>query len=183
MNLCKEIPPELEDENLNGCDFHPQSCLTVIVICIVFWALIFAVCTCSGQSVNFAIHYNADGRTTAKLAYQSPSWGAYITTSPDVTWVVGKYTEDCFDTRSAFTFGVSRSVNEMITLSAGVGKSKNEHHCADNSWTTTSRFTMEASAGFKIVQGRLLSLGLDAGMIYGFEFMIFSGINIGIKIK
>ena len=183
MKFCREIPPELEEESAHGCDFHPQSCCSVIVICLIFWALIFAASKCSGQTINASLRYNADGRTSAKLAYQSITWGAFVSTYPDVSWVDGMNSEDCFDTRSAFIVGASRQVNRMLTLSAGIGSTKNQHHCADDSWDITKRFACETSASFTLLQGRLLSLGLDAGLVYGFDLMIFSGINIGIKIR
>jgi hypothetical protein len=135
-----------------------------------------------GQQISVGINYNSDGQTSGRLAASGPTWGGYIASYPDVSWVSGETTETCWETRHAYLFGLSRSFGKF-SVTAGFGQGKKESHCADNDWIITKYRALECGVVYELISHNRFTCGIDWGVVsmLGCQTMIYSGIIIGIK--
>jgi len=160
-----------------------KTALKLSAIAIMIFLLAQIPIKANSQVIGAAIHYNSDGQASGKLFYTSPTWGGYIASYAAVSWQEGKNTEDCFDTNQSFVVGASRSFNR-VTINAGIGQAKLEHHCSDDSWDIAKKFQAEAGIGYTMISVGIFNATIDGGLIVGgIGLAVYSGIGLGIKIK
>jgi len=171
MKFCTQIPPELEDKEAHETCFHPQSCVSTIVICLVFWALVISAFKCSSQTIGLGLGYASDGRTTAKLYFVTPSgFGAYVNHYADAK----DYVENSCSTGLQYAenpitcLGITGRIHQQVVIYAGAGK---WHTCKAYNDAQGYRYydksegtCIEAGATMELFRYRRFAFHLDASI-------------------